>query len=293
MSNISKKKFVIIDGHGMLFRAYYAVPPILSQDNVPVGALYGFIKSLSLLLKRITKKSSEVMLAVALDSPKKDNFRYKIYSEYKSNRSSTPDDLKAQLKLTKPMLEAFGIIHLSDASCEADDVIAAYAQHAAMQDYEVIIVSSDKDLMQLISEKIAFFDITKKSFCSIEDVYAKFCVGPHQICDYLSMVGDRADNIPGIRGIGHKIAADLLNRFNTLDNIYNNLHNISEARLIKLLENGYESAILSRRLVMLKDKIDLHHTIEDMKWNGFSANSESIAEFLSQYSLESLTGVLR
>ncbi len=293
MINISKKKFVIIDGYGVLFRAYYAVPPILSQDNIPVGALYGFIKSLSFLLRNITKKGSELMLAVALDSPKKDNFRYQIYSDYKSNRSATPDDLKAQLSLTKPMLEAFGIIHVSDSSCEADDVIAAYAQHAAMKDYEVVIVSSDKDLMQLISEKISFFDISKKSFCSVEDVYAKFSVGPHQICDYLSMVGDRADNIPGIKGIGQKIAADLLNRFETLDNIYNNVHNINEARIRRLLENGHELAMLSRRLVILKDGIELHHPIEDMKWGGFSANAKSIGEFLSQYSLESLIGVLR
>ena len=233
------------------------------------------------------------MLAVALDSAKKDNFRYKIYSEYKSNRSATPDDLKAQLKLTKPMLDAFGIQHLSDSSCEADDVIAAYANHAAMNDYEVVIVSSDKDLMQLISEKITFFDIGKKSFCSVEDVYEKFSVGPHQICDYLSMVGDRADNIPGIKGIGQKIAANLLNKFETLDNIYNNIHSINEIRIRNLLENGYESAMLSKSLVILKDKIELHYQIEDMKWHGFSANAQSIGEFLSQYSLEYLIGVLK
>jgi DNA polymerase-1 len=277
----------------MLFRAYYAVPPILSQDNIPVGALYGFIKSLRFLLRNISTKDSELMLAVALDTGKKDNFRYKIYSEYKGNRASTPEDLIAQLKLTKPMLDAFGIKYLSDITCEADDVIAAYANHAAMSDYEVVIVSSDKDLMQLISDKITFFDINKKGFCSAEDVYEKFLVGPHQICDYLSMVGDRADNIPGVKGIGQKIAAALLQRFETLDGIYANIHRITEERVKKLLENGHESAMLSRSLVTLKNEIELIHKLEDMRWHGFSANHSTIEPFLKQYSLESLIGMLK
>lgn len=244
-------------------------------------------------MRSVATKDSELMLAVALDTGKKDNFRYQIYSEYKGNRASTPDDLIAQLKLTKPMLDAFGIKYLSDTTCEADDVIAAYANHAAMNDYEVVIASSDKDLMQLISEKITFFDINKKGFCSVEDVYEKFSVGPHQICDYLSMVGDRADNIPGIRGIGQKIAATLLQRFETLDGIYSNIHRITEERVKKLLENGYESAMLSRRLVMLKDKIELIHNLEEMRWHGFSANHSTIEPFLKQYSLESLIWMLK
>lgn len=284
---------MIIDGCGMLFRAYYAVPPVFSQDKVPVGALYGFIKSLRFLLNNVSKNNSELALAVALDVGRKDNFRYQIYSEYKGNRSETPEDLIAQLKLARPMLDAFGIKHLSDASCEADDVIAAYANHAAKKDYEVVIASSDKDLMQLISDKITFFDINKKDFCSAEDVYKKFSVEPHQIVDYLSMVGDRADNIPGIKGIGQKIAAGLLNRFETLEGIYANLNKITELRIKKLLEIGYESAMLSRRLVMLKDTVELTHQLEEMVWNGFSAYSKTIEEFLKQYSLEFLIRMLK
>lgn len=286
---------MIIDGCGLLFRAYYAVPQMLSQDNMPIGAIYGFIQSLRFLLNRLIPKRSNIdtMLAVALDVGKKENFRYSIYSEYKSNRSAVPQDLISQLQLARPLLNAFGIPCVSDPTCEADDVIAAYAKDAVNKDYEVVIVSSDKDLMQLISDQITFFDVTKKRFCSADDVYEKFLVGPHQICDYLAIVGDRADNIPGIHGIGKKIASELLKRFETLEGIYANLHKINETRIKNMLENGYEYAMLSKRLVMLKDEIHLQQAVCDMKWNGFSQHAKTISEFLSQYSLESLMGFLK
>ena len=266
---------------------------MLSQDNTPVAAIYGFIKSLSFMLRMITTKQEAILLTVALDVGKGENFRYQIYSEYKGNRSSTPEDLIVQLKLAKPMLDAFGIKYVSDATCEADDVIATYAKQAAANGYKVVIVSSDKDLMQLISDEIMFFDIIKKSYCSAEDVYEKFLVGPHQICDYLSMVGDRADNIPGIRGIGKQSAAKLLGIFDSLDGIYDNLNKISDIKTKKMLENGYELAMLSKRLVTLNENIPTVYRLEEMKWNGFNANIETIKEFLYTYSLESLIRILK
>ncbi len=287
----NNKRLVIVDGSSLFFRAYYAVPQMLSQDNYPVGALYGFIQSLKFVLRRVLSKKHESFLAVALDVGGGSNFRYEIYDSYKNNRKAAPPDLIYQLQLSQPMLDAFGIKYLYDKNCEADDVIAAYAKHAAEQNYEVVIVSGDKDLMQLISDRILFFDITKKKFCNFTDVYDKFGVRPDQICDYLSIVGDRADNIPGIRGIGKKIAAELLKNFENLEYIYENIHNIEQPRVRKLLENGYESAILSRKLVMLKDNLMLQHTIDDMKWFGFKQNTEQISSFLTRYSLESLINI--
>jgi len=282
---------VIVDGSSLFFRAYYALPQMLSQDNSPIGAIYGFIQSLRFVLRRVLSRKHESFLAVALDVGGGKNFRYEIYNDYKNNRRSAPEDLITQLKLSKPLLDAFGIKYIYDQSCEADDIIAAYAKHAAKEDYEVVIVSGDKDLMQLISDKILFFDITKKKFCTFIDVYNKFGVRPDQICDYLSLVGDRADNIPGIRGIGNKIAAELLKTFENLECIYENIHNIEQPRVRKLLENGYESAILSRKLVMLKDNLMLQHTIDEMKWLGFKQNTEQISNFLTRYSLESLINI--
>ncbi len=262
---------------------------MLSQDNYPISALYGFIQSLKFILKRIIfSKKEEFSLAVALDVGGRQNFRYEIYDKYKGNRSSIPEDLILQLQLVRPMLDAFSIKYLYDQKCEADDIIATYSKHAKENDYEVIIVSGDKDLMQLISDKIKFFDINQKKFCSVEHVYEKFQIAPEQICDYLSIVGDRSDNIPGIAGIGKKTAVDLLIKYHTLDDIYANLHQINEIKIRNLLANGYESAMLSKRLVTLKDNINIGYTIDEMRWNGFKTDEEKLSQFLSKYSLEFL-----
>jgi len=276
----------------LLFRAYYGIPQILSSSNRPIGALYGFIKSLIFLIKRFDRRKAGMGLAVALDVGRGENFRYEIYQNYKNNRSPTPEDLVAQLKLTKPLLDAFGIVHLSDATCEADDVIASYSKEAAKNGYEVVVVSSDKDLMQLISDKISFFDIRKKSFCSVEEVYEKFAVLPEQICDYLALVGDRADNIPGIRGVGKKMASDLLKTYQNLDGIYANLPNIQDNKVKKLLENGYDLAILSKKLVMLRD-IEITQSFETMHWNGFETYASTIERFLQDHSLDNLINLFK
>ena len=279
---------MIIDGSSLLFRAYYAVPQILSYESEPVGAIYGFIQSLKFLLKRVLPRKCQSFLTVALDVGGGQNFRYSIYDAYKKNRRSTPEDLIFQLRLSRTMLDSFGIKYVYDQSSEADDVIGAYARHGEENGYEVVIISGDKDLMQLISDKVMFFDITKKKFCTVEDVKEKFGVRPDQICDYLSIVGDRADNIPGIRGIGNKIAADLLERFGTLDDIYANIEKIDQTRTRNLLENGYDLAMLSKKLVKLKEDVDLQYSLDDMRWNGFQENGEKISQFLTRYSLESL-----
>jgi DNA polymerase-1 len=147
--------------------------------------------------------------------------------------------------------------------------------------------------MQLISDKIAFFDIRKKSFCSLEDVYEKFLVLPEQICDYLALVGDRADNIPGIRGIGKKIASELLKNYQTLEGIYNNLNSLEDKKVKNLLENGYDLAILSKKLVLLKDSLNINKSLEAMYWKGFHSYSDTIETFLLEHSLENLITLLK
>ncbi len=261
---------------------------MLSHDSQPVGAIYGFIQSLKFILRRVFSRNNESFLTIALDVGGGQNFRYSIYEAYKQNRKSAPEDLIFQLQLSRPMLDSFGIKYVYDKHSEADDVIGAYARHAADNGYEVVIVSGDKDLMQLISDQIMFFDITKKRFCTVEDVYDKFGVRPDQICDYLSIVGDKADNIPGIRGLGNKIAVELLQKFETLDGIYKNIEQILPGRIKNLLEIGYESALLSRSLIQLKTDVDLQYSLNDMKWNGFQEHSSKISEFLTRYSLDSL-----
>jgi DNA polymerase-1 len=282
------KRLVIIDGSSLLFRAYYAVPQILSNYSEPVGAIYGFIQSLKFILRKVFLKTQQAFLTIALDVGGGQNFRYEIYKSYKQNRRAAPVDLIFQLQLVRTMLDSFGIKYVYDQYSEADDVIGAYAKHGIENGYEVVVVSGDKDLMQLISDKIMFYDIITKRFCTVKDVYDKFGVMPNQICDYLAIVGDKSDNIPGIRGIGNKIAADLLKTFNTLDGIYLNIDKIPQLRIRDILQNGYESAYLSKRLVVLKQDVDLQYALDDMKWNGFQANALKISDFLARYALDSL-----
>ncbi len=298
-SNQDNQQLIIMDGCGMLFRAYYGIPQFLAHDKTPVGAIYGFIRAFRSMLISLAGKdkfygNGKLFVAVALDACKKqDNFRYKLYDKYKGNRKPIPHELLVQLQLAQSMLNALGITCLTDTSSEADDVIATYVKHAVDEKYKVTVVSNDKDLMQLVSDDVDFYDITRKKLCTEHDVYDKFGVAPYQIADYLSIVGDRADNIPGIRGLGAKTASELLRQFQTLDNIYENIHQITSPSIKELLQQGYDNAILSRDLIVLNDALRMYVPLDVMQWHGFEKHATTTKEFLVRYSLESLMRIVR
>ncbi len=253
-----RKTITIIDTFGFLFRSYYALPPLKSKDGFPTGLLTGFMN----FIANIGKDFQTDYLVFALDS-KGDTFRNELFDQYKANRQEVPEDLLKQLPIAIEWVEKMGFKTASKVGFEADDIIASIAFDAKQKDLEVRIVSHDKDLYQLIDDDtIYLFDPIKKSVINEDKCIEKYGVTPKQFTDYQALIGDSADNIPGVKGVGAKTAEALIKEFGTLDNIYNNLENIQKARWKNLLETGKEMAFISRQLVTLK--VDCH-AIEEIE----------------------------
>ncbi len=244
--NETKKTLTIIDTFGFLFRSYYALPPLRSKTGFPTGMLTGFMNFISGIGRDFTTD----YLVFALDS-KGDTFRNEIYKEYKAHRPDSPDDLKAQLPVAIEFIQKMGFVTASQVGYEADDIIASLAYDGVKQGLNVRIVSHDKDLYQLIDENIFMFDPMKKKVVSSDDCFSKYGVYPKQFTCYQSLLGDSADNVPGVKGVGAKTAMALIQQFDNLDNIYKNIENIEKPRWQKLLTESKEMAYISKQLVTL------------------------------------------
>ena len=227
MSAIKKTDhFYLVDGSGYIFRAYYAMiksRTSLSRksDNLPTGAVFGFCNMLYKLLNEATESDSDnkaTHFAVIFDSARK-NFRNEIYKDYKANRSETPEDLVPQFEYIRKAVRAFNLPSIEQLNYEADDLIATYAKQIRNLGAKVTIISSDKDLMQLVSKNIRLFDPMKSKVIGEKEVMEKFGVKPQQVIDVQSLVGDSSDNVPGVPGIGVKTAAELINKYKTLDRL--------------------------------------------------------------------------
>ena len=244
----SKKTITVIDTFGFLFRSFYALPPLKSKTGFPTGLLTGFMNFIS----NIGKDFQTDYLVFALDS-KGDTFRKDIYEEYKSHRPDVPEDLLAQLPVAIDWIEKMGFKTAIKDGFEADDIIASIAHDAREKNLEVRIVSHDKDLYQLIDDdKIYLFDPIKKDVINEDKCFNKYGVHPSQFTDYQSLLGDSADNVPGVKGVGAKTAEALIKEYGTLENIYENLENIEKKRWKTLLTDGKEMAFISKELVTLK-----------------------------------------
>ena len=258
--NNNKKTITIIDTFGFLFRSYYALPPLRAKNGFPTGLLTGFMNFVS----NLGKDFQTDYIIFALDS-KGDTFRNEIYSEYKAHRPDVPEDLKAQLPIAIAWIEQMGFATAAQVGYEADDVIASLAEDAKHLDMHVRIVSHDKDLYQLINDKhdIFMFDPIKKTEVRSAYCFDKYGVRPDQFTDYQSLLGDSADNVPGVKGVGAKTAQALIEQFDTLDNIYANIENIEKKRWQTLLTDSKELAFISKQLVTLDtDAYDLEITDE-------------------------------
>ena len=194
--------------------------------------------------------------AVIFDSARK-NFRNEIYSEYKANRTEAPEDLAPQFEYIRKSVEAFNLPSVELLNYEADDLIATYAKMITEAGAKVTIISSDKDLMQLVSNEIRLFDPMKSKVIGEKEVFEKFGVKPEQVIDVQSLAGDTSDNIPGVPGIGVKTAAELINKYKTLDNLLNNASEIPQNKRRETLLTNKEKAILSKKLVTLKDDVPI------------------------------------
>ena len=245
------KTLTIIDTFGFFFRIYYALPPLKSKEGFPTGLLTGFIN----FINNLSKEHNSDYLVFALDS-EGPSFRAKIDPNYKSQRPEVPKDLLKQLPIAIEWIKKMGFKQLSKEDFEADDIIASIVRCIKKNGgVKIKIVSHDKDLYQLVGDKVVIYDPIKKIEIDNEGVKKKFGVDPEHIKDFLALTGDSSDNIPGVKGIGPKIAAKLINEYKSLENIYKNLENIKPERIKKLLKEGKESAFLSKRLVELKDDI--------------------------------------
>ena len=281
----SKKNVVIIDGYGFVFRAFFSLKDLKTKSGTPIGAVYGFIN----MLLRLFGSIPVDYIILTFDSGKK-SFRSEIYKEYKANRAAAPEDLIPQFPIIREAATAFNIKFSEVEGFEADDLIATYATLCNEHGLNTIVVTSDKDLMQLVKDgEISIYDPIKAKFLKEIDVELKFGVKPWQITDYLSIVGDSSDNIPGVPGIGEKGAAELLKQFNTLEEIYENLELITKPKLRKALENGREKALLSKQLASLKFDVKVE-PVEHFAKQPFQ--EATLFDFLTKYELNSIIAKL-
>ena len=281
MSN--QKHLFLIDGSGYIFRAYYALPPLTRKsDGLPVGAVSGFCNMLYSFLEKARAGNSmdtPSHLAVIFDSARK-NFRNDIYKEYKGNRSDAPEDLIPQFDYIRKAVKAFNLPSIELQNYEADDLIATYKIQAKKEKIKLTIVSSDKDLMQLVDQDTYMLDTMKDKHIGIDEVKEKFGVPPEKVIDVQSLAGDSVDNVPGVPGIGIKTAAELINQFGSLDELLKKAETIKQPKRRQALLDNKSNALISRELVTLKNDVPVKETINDFILKPF--DKEKIFSFLDE-----------
>ncbi|MGM0623786.1 MAG: 5'-3' exonuclease H3TH domain-containing protein, partial [Campylobacterota bacterium] len=250
------KTVTVIDTFGFLFRSFFALPPLKNKEGFPTGLLTGFAN----FIASIEQEHLTDYLIFALDSEGK-SFRNDIDANYKAHRSEVPEDLLKQLPIAIEWIEQMGLTSLAKKGFEADDVIATVAKEAKEAGYNVKIVSHDKDLYQLINGSIHMYDPIKRVDIDADACMKKYGVTPQQFIDYQALVGDSADNVPGVKGVGAKTAQKLIEQFGSLEKIYENIDIAGTPRVKKLLLEGKESAFISKQLVTLRDDVSLDFDI--------------------------------
>ena len=285
--NDKKKHIYLVDGSTYIFRAYHALPPLTRKsDGFPVGAISGFCNMLDKLIKDEREKNNLTHLLVIFDASGK-TFRNEIYPEYKANRSTPPDDLIPQFPVIRKATDAFNVTHVEMLGYEADDLIASYAKAAVDEKMKVTIVSSDKDLMQLVKEDVSMLDTMKNRLIKKNEVIEKFGVEPNRVIDVQSLAGDSVDNIPGVPGIGIKTASLLINEYDNLDNLLEKASNIKQNKRRESLIEFADQARLSRELVTLKEDVELPIPIKNIEIQ--SINPEKLISFLKGMEFKTLT----
>lgn len=274
-------RLILVDGSGYIFRAFHALPPLTRADGTPVGAVYGFT---NMMLKLREQYAGDAM-AVVFDASRV-SFRMDLYPNYKANRNETPEDLIPQFAIVREATKALNIAQLEIEGVEADDTIATYAKHAAANGYEVIIVSSDKDLMQLIGDGIRMVDPMKNKPIGEKEVIEKFGVPPDKVIEVQALIGDSVDNVPGVPGIGPKTAAELITQYKTLEGVLVNAPNIKQPKRRQSLIEHADNARLSYKLVTLKDDVPLSLSLTELQATPY--DKEVLAKFLAAQRFTSL-----
>ena len=254
----------LVDGSGYIFRAFHALPPLTRpSDGLPVGAVHGFCAMLWKLLRESKASEAPTHIAVVFDAGR-ENFRNEIYEDYKANRPPPPDELIPQFPLIRDAVKAFNVACVEQEGFEADDLIATYAREVVDAGGDVTIVSSDKDLMQLVRPGVVMLDAMKAKKIGREEVMEKFGVPPDKVVDVQALAGDSTDNVPGVPGIGVKTAAELINEYGDLDTLLERASEIKQPKRREKLIEFADQARLSRELVRLKDDVDTGLLVETL-----------------------------
>ena len=291
-SNATQNHLYLVDGSAYIFRAYYSLPPLTNPNGVPVGAVSGYSSMLWKLANDLHAADGPTHMAVVLDKAGT-SFRNDIYDQYKANRPPAPEDLRPQFPLIRDATRAFSLPMVEEDTVEADDMIAAYTVAAVAKGWHVTIISSDKDLMQLVRSPNAvgtggvdMFDTMKDRRIGCEEVEAKFGVGPELVGDVLALMGDSSDNVPGVPGIGPKTATKLITEFGNLDGVLSAAPTMKPSKMRDNLIEYADMARLSKVLVTLKEDCPLPIALEDMVLGPIP--EEPLRPFLEEHGFKSL-----
>src|SRR5438105_2557438 len=254
----------LIDGSSYIFRAYHALPPLTRKsDGLQVNAVLGFCNMLWKLLREMKPEDRPTHLAVVFDKSQK-TFRSDLYPDYKAHRPEAPDDLRPQFPFIREAVRAFDLPCLEQAGFEADDLIATYVREACEAGASAIIVSSDKDLMQLVNDCVIMYDTMKDKKIGVPEVIERFGVPPDKVIEVQALIGDSTDNVPGVPGIGVKTAAQLIKEYGDLETLLARAGEIKQDKRRQTLIDNAEQARVSKRLVTLDDNVKLEVALSDL-----------------------------
>src|SRR5881394_1442160 len=277
----------LVDGSSYIFRAYHALPPLhRKSDGLQVNAVLGFCNMLWKLLRDMKLEERPTHLAVVFDKSER-TFRNEMYSEYKANRTEPPDDLRPQFAFIREAVHAFDLPCLEQIGFEADDLIATYVRLACEAGASATIVSSDKDLMQLVTDCVTMYDTMKDRRIGIPEVIEKFGVPPEKVVDVQALAGDTSDNVPGVPGIGVKTAAQLIVEYGDLETLLKRAGEIKQPKRREALIENAEKARISRQLVLLDDKVDLEVPLDDLAVH--EPDARKLIAFLKAMEFSTLT----
>ena len=272
-------KIILLDGNSLSYRAFYAMPALQNKSGLYTNSVYGF----TLMLERMLEDIKPKYALVAFDKGKQ-TFRHKTYQDYKGTRDKTPSELVEQFGYVRELLDSYGIKYEEHFDYEADDIIGSYAKLAEKAGLEVIIISGDKDLTQLASDNITIYytkrGVTEVDHYTPEFINEKYGLSPEQIIDMKGLMGDKSDNIPGIAGIGEKTAIKLLAEYKTVENVLDNIDNISGKKLKERLAEGKEDALLSKELATIFTEVPVENKLEDLTFSENRSKKKELFEKL-------------
>ncbi|MFB3926001.1 MAG: DNA polymerase I [Syntrophales bacterium] len=276
-----KPTLYLIDGSNYIYRAFYAIKRLSNSRGFPTNAIYGFTN----MLMKLFREWAPQYIAVVFDS-RGPTFRSESYEQYKAHRPGMPDELIPQIPYIKEIIRGFSLPVLEQEGLEADDIIASIAKQCAAEGVKVVIVSGDKDLLQLISGDILMIDTMKDKTYDVEGVKARFGVEPSQVAEVLGLTGDASDNIPGVPGIGEKTAVNLIRQFGSIEGVLQNTGKLGNPRIRESLEKNAEQARMSRDLIILRTDLDMNFRLEDARYTG--PNKKVLRDIFKELEFSSL-----